>query len=62
MRILGIQNINQQSFTRNSKEKREFIDVIADSVKNPRDVEDCVVVPRGIFKAYIYLMASGSSV
>lgn len=37
--------------------KREFIDVITDNVKNPRDVNDCVAVPRGIFKAYIYLMA-----
>lgn len=37
--------------------KREFIDVIADNVRNKRDVEDCVAVPRGIFKAYIYLMA-----
>lgn len=38
-------------------QKRELIDVIADNVKNPRDVNDCVAVPRGIFKAYIYLMA-----
>ena len=40
-----------------NSQKREFIDVIADNVKNPRDVNDCVAVPRGIFKAYIYLMA-----
>ena len=38
-------------------QKREFIDVIADNVKNPRDVNDCVAVPRCIFKAYISLMA-----
>ena len=43
-----------------NREKREFIDVITDSVRNPRDIQDCVVVPRGIFKSYIYLM-SGSS-
>ena len=43
--------------TPSKKPKREFIDVIADNVKNPRDVQDCVAVPRGIFKAYIYLMA-----
>lgn len=42
------------------KQKREFIDVIADGVKNPRDVNDCVSVPRGIFKAYILLMAGSS--
>ena len=46
------------NFYNNEKtKKREFIDVIADNVKNPRDVQDCVAVPRGIFKAYIYLMA-----
>ena len=43
------------NFYNNEKpKKREFIDVIADNVKNPRDVQDCVAVPRGIFKAYIY--------
>ena len=36
---------------------REIIDVIAENVKNPRDVNDCVAVPRGIFKAYMCLMA-----
>ena len=35
-----------------TKPKREFIDIIADNVRNPRDVNDCVAVPRGIFKAY----------
>ena len=48
----------QPNFYSNQKpQKREFIDIIADNVKNPRDVNDCVAVPRGIFKAYIYLMA-----
>ena len=58
MKVFEVQNqtINQ-SFYGKSPKKREFIDVIADNVKNPRDVEDCVAVPRGIFKAYIYLMA-----
>ena len=32
-------------------QKREFIDIISDNVRNPRDVNDCVAVPRGIFKA-----------
>lgn len=41
--------------------KREFIDVLTDNVKNPRDVKDCVAVPRGIFKAYLYLMAGSST-
>lgn len=41
--------------------KREFIDILTDNVKNPRDVNDCVAVPRGIFKAYLYLMAGSST-
>ena len=41
--------------------KREFIDILTENVKNPRDVKDCVAVPRGIFKAYLYLMAGSST-
>ena len=52
----GLNFHNTQNNSGKSK-KREFIDIIADNVKNPRDVQDCVAVPRGIFKAYIYLMA-----
>lgn len=59
MNISKIQNA--PIFYNNQKpQKREFIDVIADNVRNPRDVNDCVAVPRGIFKAYIYLMAGSS--
>jgi len=62
MKITKISAIsNKQTQQNQQNKKREFIDVIADNVRNPRDVEDCVAVPRGIFKAYIYLMA-GSSV
>jgi len=58
MKIYNIQNSpNFTGSTQEKPKKREFIDVIADSVKNPRDVNDCVAVPRGIFKAYISLMA-----
>ncbi len=50
------------NFYNNQKpQKREFIDVLADNVRNPRDVNDCVAVPRGIFKAYLYLMAGSST-
>ena len=60
MNISKIQNTT--SFYNNSQpQKREFIDVLTENVRNPRDVQDCVAVPRGIFKAYLYLMA-GSSV
>lgn len=61
MKIQAIQpTIKNVTFGEQPKQKREFIDIILDKVKNPRDVEDCVTVPRGIFKAYILLM-SGSS-
>jgi hypothetical protein len=29
---------------------------LTDAVKNPKDVNDCVAVPRGIFKAYLFIM------
>ena len=58
MRISNIQSDQTfRTFGSAQKQKREFIDVIVDNVKNPRDINDCVAVPRGIFKAYIYLMA-----
>ncbi len=63
MRIFEITNtFNKTNFRNNDskKQNREFIDIIADNVKNPRDVKDCVAVPRGIFKAYIYLMMGSS--
>ena len=57
MRILKTENLSFKNNTQNpQKPKREIIDIIADNVKNPRDVNDCVAVPRGIFKAYIALM------
>lgn len=64
MKILGIQNkLNtfKSGEENQSKPKREFIDVFTDAVKNPRDVNNCVAVPRGIFKAYLLIM-SGSAV
>lgn len=57
MEIRNIQSSPNFYNTKTNKPKREFIDVITDNVRNPRDVNDCVAVPRGIFKAYIYLMA-----
>lgn len=59
MRISNIQNISnfKASEAPTPKKRREFIDIIQDNVRNPQDVNDCVAVPRGIFKAYIYLMA-----
>ena len=61
MRVNKVQNTKQTiNITHRQNNKREFIDIIADNVRNPRDINDCVTVPRGIFKAYIYLMAGSS--
>ena len=62
---MKVSSISKVQFNNNpidaSKEhKKEFIDFIVDNVKNPRDVQDCVAVPRGIFKAYILLMIGSS--
>jgi hypothetical protein len=60
MKVNGIQNItyraeNSQS-TSKVDNKPEFIDRFSNAVRNPRDVNDCVAVPRGIFKAYLFIM------
>lgn len=58
MEVTRIQaNMSFRNNTEQKPQKREIIDVIVDKVKNPRDVNDCVAVPRGIFKAYMALMA-----
>ena len=60
MKINAVNVDFKQDTAHTSPKKREFIDIIADNVKNPRDVQDCVAVPRGIFKAYILLMIGSS--
>ena len=61
MKITKIKEPNFCSNTQNSHpQKPEFIDIITEAVKNPRDVDDCVAVPRGIFKAYIFIMAGSA--
>ena len=60
MKIQKIDYLNKNFKSNKDNNKPEFIDKLMAQVKNPRDVSDCVVVPRGIFKAYLYLMASSS--
>ena len=61
MKVLKIEKISfRNTETQDKPKKRELIDVISESVRNPRDINDCVAVPRGIFKAYILIM-SGSA-
>jgi hypothetical protein len=60
MKVNGIQNItyradNSQNMSKVNN-KPEFIDRFSNAVRNPRDVNDCVAVPRGIFKAYLFIM------
>lgn len=56
MKIDGIsKNICTQNSFKKEK-KHEFIDSFSEAVKNPDDVNDCVAVPRGIFKAYMWIM------
>ena len=57
MRISNIQATNFQNTQQTQPKKREFIDKISEAVQNQRDVNDCVAVPRGIFKAYMFIMA-----
>ena len=59
MNIQKIQSINSFKSTTQSKtenKKPEFIDKLMGVVQNQRDVNDCVAVPRGIFKAYLWIM------
>ena len=37
--------------------KPEFIDKFLDEIRNQSDINDCVAVPRGIFKAYLWIMS-----
>ena len=36
--------------------KPEFIDKFLGTIRNQDDINDCVAVPRGIFKAYLWIM------
>ena len=60
MKVSEIQTYNNFKGLHETPKKREFIDKFSDSIKNPRDINDCVAVPRGIFKAYLLIM-SGSA-
>ena len=51
----NISSVNNFKST-NKPQKKEFIDRFLDVVQNQSDVNDCVAVPRGIFKAYLWIM------
>ncbi len=54
---MNIQKIqSSQNFYSNQQQKPEFIDKLTGAIRNQRDVNDCVAVPRGIFKAYLFIM------
>ena len=58
---MKIQRIQQLSFqntqSQNTQKKPEFIDKFLGVIRNQDDVNDCVAVPRGIFKAYLWIMS-----
>lgn len=58
MNIQKVQS-NINFYNQNSKpqnKKPEFIDKFLGLVRNQSDINDCVAVPRGIFKAYLWIM------
>lgn len=57
MQIHKISTNNSFKNQPEQKKRHEFIDTLSEKVTNPRDVNDCVAVPRGIFKAYMFIMA-----
>lgn len=54
--IQTTQSFKNTQTSQNEPKKREFIDSLMSVVQNQRDVNDCVAVPRGIFKAYLFIM------
>ncbi len=58
---MNIQNIQSYTNFKNtssitSNKKPEFIDRFLGTIRNQDDINDCVAVPRGIFKAYLWIM------
>ena len=51
---------NTANNAQNMPPKKEFIDKLTGAIRNPRDVNDCIAVPRGIFKAYIFIMSGAA--
>ena len=57
MKLLNLTNSYPNSnFTSQNQNKPEFIDKLLSKVQNQSDINDCVAVPRGIFKAYLWIM------
>ena len=57
MNIQKIHNIQAFKSNQNPQSKKpELIDKLMATVQNQDDVNDCVAVPRGIFKAYLWIM------
>ncbi len=60
MRIQAIQhntNFKNTTSTQTQAKKPEFIDKLMNKINNQSDINDCVAVPRGIFKAYLWIMS-----
>ena len=60
MRIQKIQhntNFKNTQSLQTQEKKPELIDKLMNKISNPDDLNDCVAVPRGIFKAYLWIMS-----
>ena len=60
MKVSRIQpniNFKNTAIKQDNSQKPEVIDKLLGVVQNQSDVNDCVAVPRGIFKAYIWIMS-----
>ena len=57
---MNIQRIQSYTSFKNNPQQQskspEFIDKFLGVVRNQDDINDCVAVPRGIFKAYLWIM------
>ena len=49
-------NFKNKSDSNQTQKKPEFIDKFLNEIRNQDDINDCVAVPRGIFKAYLWIM------
>ena len=56
-RIHTSTNFKNAQLSQNQEKKPELIDKLMNKISNPDDLNDCVAVPRGIFKAYLWIMS-----
>ena len=53
---MKISNVSMVKFSSVSDNKEKFTDKFQTKLKNASDMQDCIVVPRTIFKGYLGIM------